>query len=121
LSRSNFAPREASKADVRLRPCLLVVLWLPLGTLAQSEAELKRYADLDRQCEAARERKLAPLRAEKIEACVRDQKRARTDCESELANFGNTRAKAGGGAVGGLFYYLPQCLAATAARNQYRQ
>jgi len=106
---------------MRLRPHLLLVLWLPLGALAQSEAELGRYAELDRQCETAREKKLAPLRAEKIEACVREQKRPRTDCETELANFGNTQAKAGGGAVGGMFYDLPQCLAATAARNQYRQ
>jgi hypothetical protein len=104
-----------------LRPQLLVLLLLPLSALAQSEAELRRYAELDRQCEAAREKKLAPLRTKKIEACARDQKRSRADCEREFADFGNTHARVTGGATGGMFYDLPECLAATAARNQYRQ
>ena len=104
-----------------LRPHLLLLLLLPLGALAQSEAELKHYAELDRQCEAAREKKLAPLRAKKIDACVNEQKRPRDDCEDEFSNFGNTKAKAGGGAIGGMFYDLPECLAAAAARSTYRQ
>ena len=94
------------------------LLSLQLGAFAQSEAESKRYADLDRQCEAAREKKLAPLRAQKIDACVKEEKRSRADCEDEFASFGNTRGKAGGGAIGGMFYDLPECVAATAARNQ---
>jgi hypothetical protein len=107
---------------MRLRAVIIVVMSvLPLSALAQSEAELKRYADLDQQCEAAREKKLAPLRAQKIDACVNQEKRSRADCESELGTFGNTRGKAGGGAIGGLFYDLPECVAATSARNQYRQ
>lgn len=100
---------------------VIVLLLLSPGAYAQSEAELKRYAELDRQCEAAREKKLAPLRAQKIEACVKVDKRPRAQCEDELAAYGNTRPKAGGGAIGGMFYDLPECVAATAARNQYRQ
>jgi hypothetical protein len=100
---------------------LLALICATTAALAQSEAELKRYAELDRSCEAAREKKLAPLRAEKIEACVKEQKRSRADCQAEFESFGNTRAKAGGGAIGGMFYDLPECLAATAARNAYRQ
>jgi hypothetical protein len=94
---------------------------LPLFALAQSDADLQRFADLDRVCEAARAKKLAPLRKEKIEACVTEQKRPRADCESEFENFGNTRGKAGGGAIGGMFYDLPECVKAAEARNQYRQ
>lgn len=100
---------------------LLMLLVLPAAVLAQSEAELKRYEELDRQCEAAREKKLAPLRAEKIEACVKNDKRSRADCEDEFAEYGNTRGKAGGGAIGGMFYDLPECVTAAAARSQYRQ
>jgi len=101
---------------------LLGFLLLPqLGAVAQTEAELKRYADLDRQCEAAREKKLAPLRAQKIDACVKEEKRPRAECEDEFGSFGNTRGKAGGGAIGGMYYDLPECVAAAAARSQQRQ
>ncbi|HTT10422.1 MAG TPA: hypothetical protein VMG60_06000 [Burkholderiaceae bacterium] len=100
---------------------LLTLVLLAPAVLAQTEADLKRFAELDRQCEAAREKKLAPLRAEKIEVCVKNDKRTRADCEDEFAEFGNTKGKAGGGAISGLFYDLPECVAATAARSQYRQ
>ncbi|HUL63139.1 MAG TPA: hypothetical protein VLW55_00865 [Burkholderiaceae bacterium] len=105
---------------IRAAP-LVVLLLMPLGVLAQSDSDLKRFAEMDRQCEAARAKKLEPLRAEKIEACVKDDKRPRADCEEEFADYGNTKGKAGGGAIGGLFYDLPECVAATAARNNYRQ
>jgi len=102
-------------------PLLILLLLLPPVVHAQSEEDLKRFAELDRKCEAARERKLAPLRKEKIEACVKNDKRTRADCEDEFAEFGNTKGKAGGGAISGMFYDLPECVAATAARSQYRQ
>lgn len=105
---------------MRVAPLVLLLL-LPLGVSAQSDEEQKRFAELDRRCEAAREKKLAPLRAEKIEACVKNDKRARAECEDEFAEFGNTRGKAGGGAIAGMFYDLPECVAAAAARSQYRQ
>jgi len=94
---------------------------VPFSALAQSEAEVKHYADLDRKCEEAREKKLKPLRAAKIEACVGEQKRTREDCENEFANYGNTHGKAGAGAIGGILYDLAECVAATDARNRYRQ
>jgi hypothetical protein len=117
---TRYSPRQSRLMGPCLALFLTVLLSTP-GVLAQSEAELKRYDELDRKCEAAREKKLVPLRTEKIEACVKNDKRSRADCEDELADFGNTRGKAGGGAVGGMFYDLPECVAATAARNQYRQ
>jgi len=88
---------------------------------AQTEAEMKRLADLDAVCEAERDKKLAPLRAERIERCVNIEKRARDVCESEFANWGNTRTTQRGGAVTGLFYDLPECVAAFRARQQYRR
>ncbi len=101
---------------------VLGLLLLPaFAALAQSEAELKRYADLDRQCEAAREKRLAPVRAKKIDACIKEDKKSRAECEEEFGSFGNTHGKAGGGAISGMFYDLPECVAAAAARNQYRQ
>jgi hypothetical protein len=103
------------------RAVALALLAPALAALAQSEAELKRYAELDRKCELARERKLAPLRAAKIEECVQRDKRPREQCEREFTDWGNTQALASGRARAGLFYDLPECVAAEQARRQYRQ
>ena len=110
-----------SRAHMKLRCVFLFLSAFPLFVFAQSDADLKRFADLDRQCEAVREKKLAPLRREKVEACVKEEKRPRADCESEFENFGNTKGKAGGGAISGMFYDLPECVKAAEARNQHRQ
>ncbi len=88
---------------------------------AQSEVELKRLDELDRKCEAARAVKLAPIRAELIDRCVRIDRRPRAACEDEFANYGDTRATAQGKAVAGLFYDLPECVAAFEARQKYRR
>jgi hypothetical protein len=88
---------------------------------AQTEAEMKRMDELDRVCEAAREKKLAPLRAERIERCVRDERRPRADCEAEYALWGDTRTTAGGRARTGLYYDLPECVEAFKARERYRR
>ncbi|MCX8114006.1 MAG: hypothetical protein N3D71_02920 [Burkholderiaceae bacterium] len=91
------------------------------AALAQSEAELKRLDELDRKCEAARLAKLVPIRAELIDRCVRIDKRPREVCESEFAHYGDTKATAHGKAIAGLFYDLPECVAAFEARQKYRR
>jgi hypothetical protein len=96
-------------------------LSLPGPALAQTDAEMKRMDELDRVCEAAREKKLAPLRAERIERCVRDERRPRADCETEYAHWGDTRTTAGGRARAGLYYDLPECVEAFKAREHYRR
>ncbi len=88
---------------------------------AQSEAELKRLDELDRKCEAARAVKLAPIRAELIDRCVMVDRRPREVCEREFANYGDTQATARGKAVAGMFYDLPECVAAFEARQKYRR
>lgn len=105
---------------IRFPFAILLVAAVP-AALAQSEEELKRYAELDRKCEAAREKKLAPLRARQIDACVKQDKRPREQCERDFADYGNTRGVGRGRAVGGLFYDLPECIAADEARRKYRQ
>jgi len=87
---------------------------------AQSDADLKRLDELDRQCEQARESKLAPMRAERIERCVRDEKRPRDECTAELSTWGNTQSVRGGSRTG-MFYDLPECVAAFEARQRYRR
>lgn len=104
-----------------LVPFLLACAFLlPRPAAAQSEAELKRLDALDQACEAAREKKLAPLRAARIERCVREDRRSREECTAELANWGQTQGTKQG-ARAGLFYDLPECVAAFEARQQYRR
>lgn len=91
------------------------------AALAQSEDELKRLAELDRKCEAARLAKLAPIRAELIDKCVRIDRRPREACEGEFAHYGDTKATVHGRAIAGLFYDLPECVAAFEARQKYRR
>ena len=87
---------------------------------AQTEADMQRLDELDRICEAARERRLAPLRAERIERCVRDEGRPREACQRESEAWGETK-RTQSGARAGLFYDLPECKAAFEARQRYRR
>lgn len=87
---------------------------------AQSDSDQKRLADLERTCETAREKRLAPMRAERVERCVKDEKRSRADCTEEFANWGNTQ-KVSTGTRPGMFYDLPECVAAEDARQKYRR
>jgi len=65
----------------------------------------KTQASLDAACEAAREKNLAPMRADFIEECVEKKQRPdRAACERFYADFGN---QAGNRAP--LFYDLPEC------------
>jgi hypothetical protein len=60
------------------------------------------------------------MRAERIERCVKDEKRSRADCTEEFANWGNTQ-KVSTGTRPGMFYDLPECVAAEEARQKYRR
>jgi hypothetical protein len=111
-------------------PALRIILsaWLiaasaaaPSAVFAQTEEEMKRLDELDRKCESARAAKLAPIRAELIDRCTRVDKRPRDVCEAEYASYGNTHQVVGGRAVAGMFYDLPECVAAFEARQKYRR
>jgi hypothetical protein len=97
----------------------LLALVAPAG--AQSDAELKRLDELDRKCVQAREAKLAPMRAELVERCVREEKRPRDLCTVEYSTWGENSTTHNGGTRPGLFYDLPECVAAFEARQHYRR
>ena len=70
-------------------------------------------ADLDAQCEAARAAKIEPLREAAIEECVDEhQKDDREACERFYRDYGERS-----GRRQGLYYNLPECVAAM----KYRQ
>lgn len=84
---------------------LTIAVTLPSQAGEQSDSE---QAKLDAACEAAREKKLAPLRAGFIEECVEKKQRPdRAACERFYADFGNQS-----GRRAPLFYDLPECVKA---------
>jgi len=74
-------------------------------------------AQLDAECEAARERKLAPERKKFIEECVEQKRRPdRQACERFYSDYG-----AQSGRRVPLYYDLPECVRAFEFRKSYRQ
>lgn len=95
----------------------LCLLLLPVcGLQAGSDREQKQ-AELDAACEAAREKKLAPLREEMVKQCVRNKEQPdRAACEAYYSDYG---ARAGSRAP--LFYDLPECVKAFDYQASERQ
>ena len=87
-------------------PTLVLVLLCP-AALAVSQGEVD---SLNRQCEAAREKQLAPIRAQKTQTCIEQKIRAPDHCERFYTTYGNT-SMVGGMRRQGLYYDLPECLA----------
>ena len=84
---------------------LTLLLALPAHAANHNERE---QAKLDAACEAAREIKLAPLRAGFIEECVeKEQRPDRASCERFYADYGNQS-----GNRAPLFFDLPECVKA---------
>lgn len=99
-------------AIVLVTSCLAV----PAQAASESDREAKQ-AKLDEACEQAREQKLAPLRAQFVEECVREKHQSsREACEAFYADYG---ARSGNRAP--LFYDLPECVEAFDYQNSQRR
>ena len=84
--------------------------------MADQDREQKQ-AELDAACEAAREKKLAPMREKFIEECVTNEEQPdRRSCEVFYSDFG---AQSGNRAP--LFYDLPECVEAFDYQNSQRR
>jgi hypothetical protein len=84
--------------------------------MADRDREQKQ-AELDAACEAAREKKLAPMREQYIDDCVENREQPdRQSCEAFYSDFG---AQSGNRAP--LFYDLPECVEAFDFQNSQRQ
>ena len=92
----------------------VLIAFVALATAAVADdARDEQQAELDAQCAAARESKLAPERQAAIDECVRDeQKQDRATCERFYRDYGERT-----GHRPALYYDLPECVAAT----QFRQ
>jgi hypothetical protein len=83
---------------------------------AADEGDAERQAELDRRCEAARDEKLAPIRAEIYEECLEDRKGDDAYCRRYADGYNGER-------IGGSprFYELPECEEAFRFRNRNRK
>ena len=98
---------------------IIVVLFCGLVTPVISEANSLQA--LERQCETARERHIAPLRQDTINQCMADRtsgnrgsrnsRDARQYCERFYADFGQGGRTQAGGFRQRMFHDIPECLA----------
>lgn len=101
-------PRRSRFALAPLTLTLCLSLLAPLAAAEEDETFEEKQARLNAECEAARERKLAPERAALVEECVREGYREdREACERFYADYGNQA-----GRRAALYYDLPACVAA---------
>jgi hypothetical protein len=96
----------------KLTPFLLLVTAMILQMLcfdlAASQSREEKQAELDATCEAAREKRLAPMREQLVEECIREKQRDdRAACEQFHSDFGGQS-----GRRAPLFYDLPECVEA---------
>lgn len=93
----------------RLGRCIVVFL---LGLAAAglvygvTEAEVDR---LGQDCEAVRQKALAPIRADRTRACIEQQLRSKGHCERYYTTYGNVTIGPTGAPKKGYFYDLPEC------------
>jgi hypothetical protein len=77
----------------------------------------QQQAKLDAACEEARESKLAPMRKQFVEDCVKNKEQpSRQACEDFYADYG-----AQSGRRAPLFYDLPECVEAFDFQNSQRR
>ena len=92
-------------------------LWLccVLATQAQGafkkdqEAFALRQAELDHQCEAARDEKLAPMREAAFQECMSAKRSTRSEADCRRITAGENSNRLGGAPR---FYDLPACVEA---------
>jgi hypothetical protein len=95
---------------------LLILLILFAGTVGgEEQSDADKQADLDRRCEAAREKKLAPIRADIYTECLEKKQGDEPYCRRYADGYNGNR-------IGGSprFYELPECEAAFEFRNRRR-
>ena len=75
-------------------------------------------AELDRRCEAARQAKIAPLKAAEIANCIQAGTGDQDWCETFWADYGAPRRMKSGGLTPPMFHDLPECVEAFEENNR---
>lgn len=90
----------------------VMMLVLLYGSVAFAQEAVDRVDAANARCEAARQEKLAPIRARKIARCRRSAQQPTAGCETFYSTYGDNSNHANGSVVRGRFYDLPACVAA---------
>jgi hypothetical protein len=109
-------PPSASSADVKSQVAQPKTPKIP--PVKEIDITEMSLADLDRRCEAAREEKIAPLRAAEIAKCVQAGTGDQDWCETFWADYGAPVRTVSGGFTPRMFNDLPECTEAWEERNR---
>lgn len=91
------------------------------GLLQAGQVLPASQAELDKRCEEAREKKIAPLRQARIDECRSAGKRSPASCETFYSTYGDATGSVHTGAyTPRMFNDLPECVAARNARDAVR-
>lgn len=99
-----------------LAPVFVAALVYPVAGMSADSDRQATQKTLDAECEAVRERKLAPERARFIEDCVARKRSDRAACERFYSDYG---AQSGNRAP--LHYDLPACVKAFEFQRSQRR
>ena len=86
----------------------------------RSDITSMSVADLDRRCEEAREKMIAPLREAEIAKCKQDKKNDPAWCERFNADYGDGGRTGSGSIRPRMFNDLPECVEAMQEKNRRR-
>lgn len=87
---------------------LAALILTAFSPAAARESREEKQAGLDGTCEAARLKKLAPIKKNMVENCVANKELpSRSECVTFYADYGNRM-----GRRAPLFYDLPECVTA---------
>jgi hypothetical protein len=79
---------------------------------------------LDAKCEQARAARLAPVRRDLARQCEQEPRRGANkeeECRLETSTYGDTFRGPRGAAIEGMFYDLPECMAARTAWQKWEK
>jgi len=90
-------------------------------TYEQIDISKMNIVDLDRRCDEAREKVIAPLREAEIAKCKADKKNDPAWCERFNADYGDGGRTASGSIRPRMFDDLPECVEALEEKNRRRR
>jgi hypothetical protein len=113
---STIQSPSTSKTDVEKQPKQQEIQTRP--PVKQIDIMDMSLAELDRRCEAARQEKIAPLKAAEITNCVQAGTGDQDWCETFWADYGAPRRLESGGLTPPMFHDLPECVEAFEENNR---
>ncbi|MDJ0878287.1 MAG: hypothetical protein QNI86_06720 [Halieaceae bacterium] len=99
---------------------LVLILYLPFTLVEAEEVTRERAAELMEWCQRERAGKIAPLKEDAIEQCVKAQGWDRESCERRNENFGERR-RGPDGMLPGMFWNSELCTKALNAERYFMQ